>query len=222
MKEQIKKRLIALILLILFTIPTAFSAQLNMKQITVNSGIKVQIDGSQRVLTDANGKIVEAFEYNGTTYVPLRAIAQNLGCGVGYDEKAKMAIVVAGYNNPGFLCLAAQQLTSVYYGIDMATMMIVDEDYNVKLSDAQQYADYYGGIYEDACANIDLIGSYYPKQYIEEAKNHVKLELENYDKLIDAWYGGNKLLALEYASAIATHFGNADEATLYAINLSTN
>ena len=48
--------------------------------------IKIKIDGEEFVPTDVNGNFVEPFIYNGTTYLPVRAIATALDMNVGWDE----------------------------------------------------------------------------------------------------------------------------------------
>ena len=40
-------------------------------------------------MTDANGKAVEAFIYNGTTYVPIRAVSNAFGADIGYDRNTQ-------------------------------------------------------------------------------------------------------------------------------------
>lgn len=47
--------------------------------------IKVTLDGKPLNLTDANGKVVEPFAVEGTTYLPIRAISNALGLEVGWD-----------------------------------------------------------------------------------------------------------------------------------------
>ena len=48
--------------------------------------IKIEIDGESFVATDANGNVVEPFIYNGTTYLPVRAIATAFDKDVAWDE----------------------------------------------------------------------------------------------------------------------------------------
>ena len=55
--------------------------------------INVQVNGQVFVPTDANGKEVPVFAYNGTTYAPLRALAEAYGLEVGYDATSNMATV---------------------------------------------------------------------------------------------------------------------------------
>lgn len=53
----------------------------------VYSNIKIIIDGTEIVPKDANGNAVEPFIYNGTTYLPVRAVGEALGKAVEWDGK---------------------------------------------------------------------------------------------------------------------------------------
>lgn len=55
--------------------------------------IKIQVNGEEFKPTDANGNPVDIFVYNGTTYAPLRALAEAYGLTVGYDSEKNMATV---------------------------------------------------------------------------------------------------------------------------------
>ncbi|WP_412107266.1 stalk domain-containing protein [Butyricicoccus pullicaecorum] len=92
-KQYVSRRFVGLALIAALTLPTAAAAQANVKQITVNTGITVQVDGKSTKMTNANGNPVEVFEYNGTTYVPLRGVAQTMGANVSYDSATRTAIV---------------------------------------------------------------------------------------------------------------------------------
>lgn len=47
--------------------------------------IKVSLDGKVLDLRDAQGNVVEPFKFNGTNYVPVRAISQIMGLNVAWD-----------------------------------------------------------------------------------------------------------------------------------------
>lgn len=47
--------------------------------------IKVSLDGKILELQDAQGNEIEPFKFDGTNYVPVRAIAQILGLNVAWD-----------------------------------------------------------------------------------------------------------------------------------------
>lgn len=64
-----------------------------MIQITVDPSIKILVNGAEFKPKDANGKDVMTFVYDGTTYAPLRALAEAYGLEVGYDADLKMATV---------------------------------------------------------------------------------------------------------------------------------
>jgi len=55
--------------------------------------INIQVNGETFAPTDVNGNEVPVFAYNGTTYAPLRALAEAYGLEVGYDSEKKMATV---------------------------------------------------------------------------------------------------------------------------------
>lgn len=55
--------------------------------------IKVLVNDEVFQPTDTSGKSVELFTYNGTTYAPLRALAEAYGLEVGYDSQRNIATV---------------------------------------------------------------------------------------------------------------------------------
>lgn len=70
---------------------SAIAANVNVDM----GGIKVFWDGIEINLPDANGNKVEPFIYNGTTYVPLRAMANLMGEEVEWDQR-NMAVYIDG------------------------------------------------------------------------------------------------------------------------------
>ncbi len=55
--------------------------------------IKIVVDGSEVTPTDANGNSTEPFIIEGTTYLPVRALANALGMEVSWDEETSTVIV---------------------------------------------------------------------------------------------------------------------------------
>lgn len=60
------------------------------------SNIKVTLDGQQVNLVDANGKAVEPFAISGTTYLPVRAVADALGLNVSWDSETSTVVLSTG------------------------------------------------------------------------------------------------------------------------------
>ena len=63
------------------------------RTISIDDGIRITFNGAAFTPKDANGKPVELFTYNGTTYAPLRAICEAAGLKVGYDSATRTAPV---------------------------------------------------------------------------------------------------------------------------------
>lgn len=55
--------------------------------------IDIMVNGEVFQPTNAQGKPVDVFTYKGTTYAPLRALAEAYGLEVGYDAEKKLATV---------------------------------------------------------------------------------------------------------------------------------
>lgn len=85
-KELLKGMTIGIIITSL-VFCTIFAAPVTKSIQAVFSGVRIALDGQILDLKDANGNKVEAFGYNGTTYLPVRAIANAFGKDVTYDAK---------------------------------------------------------------------------------------------------------------------------------------
>lgn len=78
---------------IAFAIVVSATAVSYIKTIEVSTDINLSVNGQAFIPKDANGNPVEVFVYNGTTYVPIRGIAQAFGCDISYDANTKTAII---------------------------------------------------------------------------------------------------------------------------------
>ncbi|MCI8538170.1 MAG: copper amine oxidase [Oscillospiraceae bacterium] len=63
------------------------------KTIQVFTGVNIYIDDVKLNPKDANGNPVEAFIYNGTTYLPVRAVSEALGKPVQWEGKTQSVYV---------------------------------------------------------------------------------------------------------------------------------
>ncbi|MHC1694874.1 MAG: stalk domain-containing protein [Eubacteriales bacterium] len=87
------KKLISAIVLFAVILSGTALATTSSKQINVEYGISVTVNGDVLVPKDVNGKVVDPFVYDGTTYVPVRAISDALGASVGYDAETNSAAI---------------------------------------------------------------------------------------------------------------------------------
>ena len=88
-----KKVLAVFLALTILIVLPAVAANSLWKDITVNTGVKLQLNGESFVPVNVKGEEVEVFLYQGTTYVPIRAISQAFGASVGWDGANLTAII---------------------------------------------------------------------------------------------------------------------------------
>lgn len=63
------------------------------KMIEVFTGVKIYVDDTELRPTDASGNPVEAFIYNGTTYLPARAVSEAVGKPVQWDSSTQSVYI---------------------------------------------------------------------------------------------------------------------------------
>ncbi len=85
MNKTAKGIVIGLVIGLVISSGIALAANSSTLYNVITSGVRVVIDGKELNATDGNGKHVEPLIYNGTTYLPVRAIANALGKAVYWD-----------------------------------------------------------------------------------------------------------------------------------------
>lgn len=76
---------------LIFSLASPAMAALTSMSIEAFTGIKVYVDDQLVDPRDANGNPVEVLVYNGTTYLPIRAVGNALGLPVQYDGATQSA-----------------------------------------------------------------------------------------------------------------------------------
>ena len=59
------------------------------RSIQVEDGVGITLNGAKFTPRDASGKEVSVFLYNGTTYVPVRAISEAMGMDVSFNSSTR-------------------------------------------------------------------------------------------------------------------------------------
>lgn len=77
-------------------LPLICIADTGYKNINVWYGAAITINGELFIPTDNNGKTVQPFIYEGTTYMPMRAIIEALGANIEWDANNKVVIITYG------------------------------------------------------------------------------------------------------------------------------
>lgn len=92
MKKEIKCFIAGVITTVLVS-SAAFAAPVGKTITAFYNGIKIYVDGNKITPKDGNGKIVEPFIYDGTTYLPVRAVSEALGKQVSWDGKSNTVYI---------------------------------------------------------------------------------------------------------------------------------
>jgi len=88
LEENMKKRVILSFCIVIALIGSAVvvaSGQLQNISAYLNHGVTIKYNGEVQTMFDANGTQVHPITYNGTTYLPVRAVADMLDVPVDWD-----------------------------------------------------------------------------------------------------------------------------------------
>lgn len=78
---------------------TALAARVQQLNANYND-IKIMLDGVVVTPKDAAGNVVEPFIVDGTTYLPIRAVANALGLGVGWNQQTSTVLLTSDGSTP--------------------------------------------------------------------------------------------------------------------------
>lgn len=101
MKKRLQGLIAGVLIGAMLTSGAVFAKQASETISVIYDNIKILIDGKEYQPTDANGNVVEPFIYNGTTYLPVRAIANAFDKEV--DWEAQTSTVTLGSKNYDWL-----------------------------------------------------------------------------------------------------------------------
>ncbi len=101
MKKRLQGLIAGVLICVMLPCGVAFAKQATEAIKVTYNNIKILIDGKEYQPTDVNGNVVEPFIYNGTTYLPVRAIANAFDKEV--DWEAQTSTVTLGSKNYDWL-----------------------------------------------------------------------------------------------------------------------
>lgn len=112
-----KCKVIGLVLVVAILLSTTAFATVGSRTAELfYNNIKIMINGKDVVPTDANGNAVEPFTIEGTTYLPVRAVASALGMNVGWDAATSTVTL----DNPGVFKGGVKVYDDKYVTIEFA------------------------------------------------------------------------------------------------------
>ena len=108
--------------LVLTTLSTpSFAASVSKQLTAYYNDIKLIINGETVTPKDASGTVVEPFVIDGTTYLPVRAVAEALGQNVSWDGATRTVIIGTNeeYKQPTIWLKNVQQVSGAQYAYDL-------------------------------------------------------------------------------------------------------
>lgn len=138
---RFRKPFIVALCLVLLTV-TAYAAGYTQTITVTYKDIKLVVDGVEVTPKDANGAEVEPFIYNGTTYLPIRAIGSALGKQVQWDGNTNTAYLGDNLGVSTFLMDVCPPYEKSY-NVDVRAVTMSGQNYGHGFSitnDAKQYA----------------------------------------------------------------------------------
>lgn len=105
--------------------------------------IKISLNGTEIVPKDVNGNAVEPFAIEGTTYLPVRAVADALGLEVGWDQDTKTVILSTKSDSedalPSDTLIMDSNGVQVYYrGISDVPKGLKGKNINVRIINSRE------------------------------------------------------------------------------------
>ncbi|KUP21574.1 stalk domain-containing protein [Paenibacillus sp. DMB5] len=119
---------------------SAYADTITKKIAVTYDDIIVELNGQETALKDATGATVEPFIYNGTVYLPARAISEAVGLTASYDKTTK-TVSLTGAVETGSApeetagTADAASLGSATYLLDGSTASKTDESYTAVTTD---------------------------------------------------------------------------------------
>ncbi len=90
----------------------------------LNRELTVTLDGTPQQMHDANGERVYPLTYNGTTYLPIRAVCDMLGIAIGWDEES----------NTVSICEARDEALYVEQSVTLGSGSQADDELEISLA----------------------------------------------------------------------------------------
>ena len=101
--KRMRTAVITAVLLGVLAVGAAAASGIQQILVELRPDITVEVDGMTRTMTDKNGKTVYPISYDGTTYLPVRALGEILGQTVEWDSATQTVILTeksAGARRP--------------------------------------------------------------------------------------------------------------------------
>lgn len=195
-------------------------ASLVEKTIQVYTGIDIYVNDQKIEPKDANGNPVEVFVYNGTTYLPIRAIGNALDIPVAYDGATTSAYMGNRFNTMSkfnFQCGGINFPMPSYYNLGEESTANDTTRFNANKGDLAYIT--FGSVPGLTQAQYDVLGNELGTIFIASLSNTGNAEILSTKDISMAGFPGESIeFSIPYESTGAALTGCLS----YAYNKNTN
>ena len=96
--NHLRKPIVAVALIGVLAVGSAAATAYQTITAALRPDITVELNGKEQTMKDVNGKEIYAISYNGSTYLPIRAIGEALGMTVNWDSATQTVDLVGNAN----------------------------------------------------------------------------------------------------------------------------
>ncbi|MED5019062.1 stalk domain-containing protein [Paenibacillus chibensis] len=146
----------------------------------LNGNIQLKYNGTPVQARDEKGNAVLPITYNGTTYLPVRAVADIMGVAIAYDSKT--STVELGEKAEGVAI--AKGFQDMYYTKDPAQTTYLGKDYKEAFFDnagskrSSSFMLHPKGKYQKLYLQVAAVGEDIDNLYISDSEKDVKLKTD--------------------------------------------
>ena len=187
-----KKRILAVILMFALFLSTSYAANEYRKTIQVSYGINVEFNGRPIDMTDADGYPVDAFVYQGTTYVPIRAVSETFGADVSYNHEQRLAEIKENKYDEQYLYYLAQagNAASTIQGYSMSYLAMWLNHTNLQTRFYSSVSNMVSIPHDYMISTISVDSPHYSKAH--KVDSMLSEMLADFASLEDSYYNSNK------------------------------
>lgn len=96
--QKLQKSLVVIVVCLMLLSGVVFASSKTMSIQVAMGGIRLIYDGKEIIPQDVKGNPIEPLVYNGTTYLPVRAVANAFGKSVKWDQATQSVIFNTEYD----------------------------------------------------------------------------------------------------------------------------
>ena len=152
MRDKIKGIVLGIIIGTIL-VPTVSATIATVTKELAYNDIKISLNGSIIEPADANGNVVEPFIIDGTTYLPVRSVADALGLNVEWNSESNTVILggVSKYTSPGTVIHNKDGIKITYtgtkkddYSVDIQFLIENNADKTITIQSHDEFVNGYG------------------------------------------------------------------------------